>query len=227
MNSRLLNYHLYCFASIFGILLYIIYSHLKTSNYNDILFSYRQCLQKIYDKNHEPNSYILEYRQCVVENIDTNFEKFRMGRLNEDKVFLPMKSTFIQQKCIWLTVGIGGDDKVEELFKKKYPACQIFGIEAESSQYANFDKYGTIIPYGVGVKNETTELILRTKTNYKQTKVEVLALPYLLDKFVQARQIHYMTIDIEGFEFGILEALLPQNKLYKENIVFCQVIAFV
>ena len=77
-------------------------------------------------------------------------DKFRMGRFGEDKVFLPLKSSFPQNECNWITVGIGGDDQVERLFKEKYPDCRVFGVEASPDQYAHFDIYGTVIPFGVG-----------------------------------------------------------------------------
>uniref|UniRef100_A0AC34FRE5 Methyltransferase FkbM domain-containing protein n=1 Tax=Panagrolaimus sp. ES5 TaxID=591445 RepID=A0AC34FRE5_9BILA len=146
-----------------------------------------------------------------------------MGRFGEDKVFLPLKSSFNQSKCIWLTVGIGGDDQVEKLFKEKYPNCQIFGVEASPDQYANFESYGTVIPYGVGVKNSNITLTLRSNDNYVEKIVEVLAFSDLLDNFVKSRLIHYMTIDIEGAEFDILEEILPFKILYNQNIAFCQI----
>uniref|UniRef100_A0AC35EYI7 Methyltransferase FkbM domain-containing protein n=1 Tax=Panagrolaimus sp. PS1159 TaxID=55785 RepID=A0AC35EYI7_9BILA len=146
-----------------------------------------------------------------------------MGRYDEDKVFLPLKTTFNQSKCTWLTVGIGGDDDVEKAFKEKYPKCQIFGIEASPDQYANFEKYGTVIPYGVGVTSENVTLTVRKIERYHNETIKVFAFSELLDNFVKSRLVHYMTIDIEGFEFGILEALLPSKKLYKEGITLCQV----
>uniref|UniRef100_A0AC34F5J2 Methyltransferase FkbM domain-containing protein n=1 Tax=Panagrolaimus sp. ES5 TaxID=591445 RepID=A0AC34F5J2_9BILA len=186
---------------------------------------YRTCLNDSYNENKKNyTNFIKTYRGCVENYIgNKTFDKFRMGRFGEDKVFLPLKSSFNQSKCIWLTVGIGGDDQVEKLFKEKYPECQIFGVEASPDQYANFSNYGTVIPYGVGVKSGNFTLTIRKNESYHDETVKVFAFPKLLDKFVKSRLVQYMTIDIEGFEFGILEALLPSKKLHKEGITFCQI----
>ena len=45
----------------------------------------------------------------------------------------------------------------------------------------------------------------------------------ILDKYVGTRLVHYMTIDIEGFEYGILEELLRGKILAEQGIAFCQV----
>ena len=47
----------------------------------------------------------------------------------------------------------------------------------------------------------------------------------ILDKFVGSRIVHYMTIDIEGFEYPILEGLMRGKLLAEQGIVFCQVSA--
>lgn len=76
------------------------------------------------------------------------------------------------------------------------------------------------------MKSGSFNLTIRKNTSYKHEKVKVLALSDLLDKFVKTRFIQYMTIDIEGFEFGILEELLTGKELHKQGIVFCQVKSF-
>uniref|UniRef100_A0A914YD84 Methyltransferase FkbM domain-containing protein n=1 Tax=Panagrolaimus superbus TaxID=310955 RepID=A0A914YD84_9BILA len=72
-------------------------------------------------------------------------------------------------------------------------------------------------------KQRTLFLTVRTNTTYHEKKVKVYALSDLLDKFVKSRLVQYMTIDIEGFEYGILEALLRSKKLYNEGVTFCQI----
>uniref|UniRef100_A0A7E4UTG6 Methyltransf_21 domain-containing protein n=1 Tax=Panagrellus redivivus TaxID=6233 RepID=A0A7E4UTG6_PANRE len=165
------------------------------------------------------------YRECISKYLpDFKFEYFQMGRFNEKKVFLPLvRSSSAARNCIFLTIGIGGDIQVEQEFKQAYPECQVYGIEPSVSQIADFDKYGTVIPYGVGVENATIELTLRkTAGEYKKQNVTVVAMPTLLDAYLKTRFVHYATIDIEGAEFPILEALLSGKELYKEGVVICQ-----
>ncbi|KAE9549372.1 hypothetical protein FO519_007416 [Halicephalobus sp. NKZ332] len=146
-----------------------------------------------------------------------------MGRFNEIKVFVPMKSEYDQANCHWLTVGIGGDTLVEKEFKTKYPECKIYGVEASPDQYLNFADYGTIIPFGVAVENGSFPLTLREGEKYITKNITVLSMASLLDEFIGTRKIHYMTIDIEGFEYSILEQLPNGRTLAEQGIVFCQI----
>uniref|UniRef100_A0A914E1V9 Methyltransferase FkbM domain-containing protein n=1 Tax=Acrobeloides nanus TaxID=290746 RepID=A0A914E1V9_9BILA len=147
-----------------------------------------------------------------------------MGRYDEKKKFLPLAKNFSQEECKWLTIGIGGDTLVEKQFKQKYPKCQLYGVEPSPSQFIDFDKYGTVIPYGVGIEASTIPLIIRDDTNSYVTKnVSVIPLEKLLDRFLHTRTVHYMTIDIEGFEYSILNELLPGKAFAKQNVTFCQI----
>jgi hypothetical protein len=74
-----------------------------------------------------------------------------MGRFGEVKYFLPMREHVTNENnCTWLTIGIGGDDQVEKEFKRKYPHCQVYGVEPSDDQYAQFEKYGRVLPIAVG-----------------------------------------------------------------------------
>uniref|UniRef100_A0A7E4ZZ52 Methyltransf_21 domain-containing protein n=1 Tax=Panagrellus redivivus TaxID=6233 RepID=A0A7E4ZZ52_PANRE len=120
-----------------------------------------------------------------------------MGRFNEKKVFLSLvKSSNATRNCIFLTIGIGGNIQVEKEFKQAYPECNVYGIEPRVSQISDFDKFGTVIPFAVGVKNATIDLMV--------------AMPTLLDAYLKTRFIHYATIDVEKAEFPILEAPLDK-----------------
>ena len=92
------------------------------------------------------------------------FLKLKVGRYNEFKVFLPFSKNFFdsQQKCNFITVGIGGDITAEKIFHQFYPKCQIFGLDPKLDQAANFSSIGKFIPYGLsahgGVMNLTVEI---------------------------------------------------------------------
>uniref|UniRef100_A0A7E4W9A2 Methyltransf_21 domain-containing protein n=1 Tax=Panagrellus redivivus TaxID=6233 RepID=A0A7E4W9A2_PANRE len=165
------------------------------------------------------------YQSCIEKHLPkTNFEYFNMGRFHEKKVFLPLvKESSAAQNCNFLTIGIGGDVLVETEFKLAHPECKIFGVEASPDQVAGFEEFGTVIPYGVGVKNETINLVLRKAGKYVHKDVEVVAMQNLLDRYLGTRFVHYATIDIEGAEYAILKALLSGNALYNEGIVVCQI----
>jgi len=68
----------------------------------------------------------------------STYDSFHMGRFKESKYFLPMEK--YSKNCLWLTIGIGGDDLVEKEFKQKYPQCQVYGVEPSNDQYATFEK---------------------------------------------------------------------------------------
>jgi hypothetical protein len=100
-------------------------------------------------------------------NDTDEFIQLHMGRYGEIKYFLPMVETSrwcIKCECLtklnicrnatcnWLTIGIGGDSQVEKEFKSIYPHCNLFGIEpGAEDQYADFPKYGTVLPIAVGM----------------------------------------------------------------------------
>lgn len=96
---------------------------------------------------------MVEFDQCIQQHVNITkpqFEAFNMGRYGEKKYFLPLSKDFPKGQCRWLTIGIGGDTLVEKLFKEKYPECEVYGVEPSPSQFVDFEKYGKVIPYGVG-----------------------------------------------------------------------------
>ena len=59
---------------------------------------------------------------------------------------------------------------------------------------------------------------------YYDKNVTIYPLSELLDKYLGQRLVHFITIDLEGFEYSILEELFDNNgKLSKQGIVFCQI----
>uniref|UniRef100_A0AC35EZC2 Methyltransferase FkbM domain-containing protein n=1 Tax=Panagrolaimus sp. PS1159 TaxID=55785 RepID=A0AC35EZC2_9BILA len=53
--------------------------------------------------------------------------------------------------------------------------------------------------------------------------MKVLKFTKILDDFIESRFIHYLTIDIEGFEYGILRELIGDGEFAKAGIVICQI----
>lgn len=101
---------------------------------------------------------------CIVHHVPIDFQDFGVyqrysdTRIDERSWLLPIVSEEARKilkldfNCTWLVVGIGGylGDKEVEMAKKDYPHCKFFGIEAESTSFGNFSKYGTVIPSAVG-----------------------------------------------------------------------------
>ena len=115
-----------------------------------IIENFRECVKSGYDKSLTDKEYFGYFKNCVENLPKPGFDAFNMGRFGEKKIFLPMRDGYDQSNCVWITVGIGGDDLVEKLFKEKYPSCKLYGVEASPDQYAEFQKYGQVIPHGVG-----------------------------------------------------------------------------
>uniref|UniRef100_A0A914W7N9 Methyltransferase FkbM domain-containing protein n=1 Tax=Plectus sambesii TaxID=2011161 RepID=A0A914W7N9_9BILA len=125
--------------------------------------------------------------------------------------------------CYWLTIGVGGDTEVEKEMKIVYPKCKIFGIEPSPDQYKDFDKYGTIIPHAIGIKAGNFTMRLLKKNGYVDVLVPVTPLHQVLDEFIGSRLIHFSTLDIEGFEYSILESLKYGKPIESMGVRFCQI----
>uniref|UniRef100_A0A914QJN8 Uncharacterized protein n=1 Tax=Panagrolaimus davidi TaxID=227884 RepID=A0A914QJN8_9BILA len=111
----------------------------------------RECINYVNQLEISSENFVEFYRQCVKSfTPKIEFDTLYMGRFFEYKTFLPLKPSFEQKECKWLTIGIGGTSFAEKNFKEKYPGCLVYGIEPSPDQYENFTDYGTVIPYGVG-----------------------------------------------------------------------------
>lgn len=117
---------------------------------SNVIEHFRNCMKLGYENSFTDYKYSKHLDNCLKILPTEQFDIFNAGRFDEQKMFLPMKPEYDQKQCIWLTVGIGGSDVVEREFKYNYPGCKLFGVEASPDQYAGFEKYGQVIPYGVG-----------------------------------------------------------------------------
>uniref|UniRef100_A0A914QP01 Methyltransferase FkbM domain-containing protein n=1 Tax=Panagrolaimus davidi TaxID=227884 RepID=A0A914QP01_9BILA len=140
---------------------------------------------------------------------------------DENKIFLPLNNR--NEECKWLTIGIGDVTNSERLFKMKYPNCAVYGVEPSSP--GNFSNVGKVIPYGIGFNDNDAKISMKVNGTYIEQNFKVLSLTTVLDKYIHSRFVHYLTIDIEGFEYKILEQLVGSGNLTEEKtgIVFCQI----
>jgi len=73
---------------------------------------------------------------------------------DEHKRFLPMEKAYHKNaanKCFYLTVGIGNSTEAEKEFLKLYPNCKLFGIEISPYNVGDFNTFGKIINFGIGL----------------------------------------------------------------------------
>uniref|UniRef100_A0A914VKT7 Methyltransferase FkbM domain-containing protein n=1 Tax=Plectus sambesii TaxID=2011161 RepID=A0A914VKT7_9BILA len=157
---------------------------------------------------------------------ESDFFQLHMGRLGEIKYFLPVPDAFKNDDlvpCYWLTIGVGGDTQVEKEMKAAYPKCKIFGVEPSPDQYLDFEKYGTIIPLAIGIKPGNLSMRLRKGNSYKNVNVPITPMFQLLDDNVGSRLIHFATLDIEGFEYPIIDALKYGKPIESTGVRFCQI----
>ena len=68
----------------------------------------------------------------------------------------------------------------------------------------------------LGVQTDSSPFVIRNSI----THASFVA---LLDISVGQRLIHYVTIDLEGFEYSILRELLPGGVLDEQGVTFCQI----
>uniref|UniRef100_A0A914W3X3 Methyltransferase FkbM domain-containing protein n=1 Tax=Plectus sambesii TaxID=2011161 RepID=A0A914W3X3_9BILA len=166
---------------------------------------------------------------CIAKNTkvkNSDFLQLHMGRFDEIKYFLPIPDAFKNDDlvpCYWLTIGVGGDTLVEKEMKTLYPKCKIFGVEPSPDQYLDFEKYGTIIPLAIGIKPGNLTMRLRKGTGYKNVIVPITPMFQVLDDHVGSRLVHFATLDIEGFEYPILDALKHGKPIESTGVRFCQI----
>lgn len=65
--------------------------------------------------------------------------------------------------------------------------------------------------------------IRETSGGYSNVNVRLAPLVEVVDKFIKSRLIHFVTIDIEGFEYAILNALIEGNAFQRAGVRFCQI----
>ncbi|KHN78671.1 Uncharacterized protein C28H8.8 [Toxocara canis] len=164
---------------------------------------------------------------CVKQFLNvrsTDFLQLDMGRFHEKKFFLPFTEESLVEKpdCRFLTIGIGGTSYAEAQFSHIYPKCKIYGIEPSTDQYANFRRYGTVIPHAVGATDEVATLSFLKNGTYVIVKSKVHAIHKVLDKYVGSRFIHFTTMDIEGFEYRILDQMEEGRYIHNQSVTFCQ-----
>uniref|UniRef100_A0AC34F6Y5 Methyltransferase FkbM domain-containing protein n=1 Tax=Panagrolaimus sp. ES5 TaxID=591445 RepID=A0AC34F6Y5_9BILA len=134
-------------------------------------------------------------------------------------MFLPLVD--VVDDCKWLTIGIGGVTLAEELFLKKYPYCSVYG--ADPADTGNFSKIGNLALFGVGTENSDIQLTVLANGSYVHKSTKVITLTKFMDEFMHSRFLHYLTIDIEGLEYLILQELVNNGKFAQDNITICQI----
>ena len=133
--------------------------NLSDSTDSRIIRTIRKCLNHL-DTDDQVDSFMKSFSRCLRHLPDFKTLKIRKNKTDNAEIFLPLRRSFNESHCIWLTMGIGGNTDIEEEFKKKYPKCKFYGIEAGEGQFGSFEKFGKLITLAVG------KLILRKYSRY-------------------------------------------------------------
>lgn len=64
---------------------------------------------------------------------------------------------------------------------------------------------------------------LREGVNYVDKVIEIHPMYSILDKHIGSRLISFATLDIEGFEYTILDAFKYEQPIDTSDVQFCQV----
>uniref|UniRef100_A0A914YGH2 Uncharacterized protein n=1 Tax=Panagrolaimus superbus TaxID=310955 RepID=A0A914YGH2_9BILA len=99
----------------------------------------------------DADRFFSKFSDCLKTHIpinDTQLDFFNNRVNDENKVFLTMAEGYQQKTCKWLTAGIGGSSRAEELVLNKYSNCEIYGVDP--TNVGNFSKIGKVLPFGVG-----------------------------------------------------------------------------
>ena len=119
------------------------------STTSDSIKTTRKCLTRL-NSGEKAASYMRSFVDCLESLPKFKLVESEQNRFYESKVFFPLKKNFNESHCTWITMGIGASTNIEVEFKKRYPQCKMYGIEASEDQFADFEDFGKVIPYGVG-----------------------------------------------------------------------------
>jgi hypothetical protein len=64
---------------------------------------------------------------------------------------------------------------------------------------------------------------LRKGHNYINKLIEIHPMYSILDEYIGSRLIQFATMDIEGFEYSIMQAFEYAQPIHESNVKFCQV----
>ena len=75
----------------------------------------------------------------------------------------------------------------------------------------------------VGVKKDRQQLNVRQADGaYPGVPTQTESLIDILDQHVHSRLIHFATMDIEGYEYVLMKAMLRGGPFHDAGLVFCQ-----
>ncbi|CAJ0568131.1 unnamed protein product, partial [Mesorhabditis spiculigera] len=134
---------------------------------------------------------------------------------------LPLKSK--RDDCIFVTLGINQDIRLEEVVKVTQPNCKFFGADpiAEGNK-KRYKKVGKFFNYAVSSTYLIKPLMFSHGgfSEVKQIKRKPLYDFLRLD--VKETLIDYMFVDIDETEYDLLE-MLQANMAHSNGFAFCQI----
>uniref|UniRef100_A0A914DMI0 Methyltransferase FkbM domain-containing protein n=1 Tax=Acrobeloides nanus TaxID=290746 RepID=A0A914DMI0_9BILA len=208
----------------------------KIEKYEDAIKYIRkkliECVYSDIASHKEDKRFMRHLATCITKYVPVDLQEFHIfdriqdRRVHERKWFLPYMSR--NDDCKWLTVGIGG--KVygiegQQQVNSDLSFCKLYGIEAINSSHGDYAKYGTVIPHAVGPEDgvHLLEIYDEGRINIRTEVMQIRAMHKLLDEYVGSRIIHFATFDIEGYEKKLIDGIMYQGNITKNNVIFCQI----
>ena len=74
--------------------------------------------------------------------------------------------------------------------------------------------------YFSAIEKDSTDLMMRSE--HTTQDIKVLEMADILDRFIGQRTVHYLTINVEGYEYSIFDEI-DRKILSRQGIVFCQI----
>uniref|UniRef100_A0A914PGG7 BTB domain-containing protein n=1 Tax=Panagrolaimus davidi TaxID=227884 RepID=A0A914PGG7_9BILA len=170
----------------------------------------------------ESETFFKEFKACLKKHIsikEKKMDKFK-GNNGTKEMFLPLIEKE-DEECKWLTIGIDSSIKVESQFKEKYEKCKIFGADPYPPK--NFTSIGKLFSFGIDLDNTFNTAIVPINGSDVPKEVQVYSLPNLLINYIHSKTIYYLKMDIEGYEYKILESLVGNERYAHSGLVFCQI----
>ncbi|KAI6204363.1 hypothetical protein M3Y94_00665700 [Aphelenchoides besseyi] len=149
---------------------------------------------------------------------------FKYWSQDEYKHFLEFSDP--SSSCNHITLGVGGSWDGEKALRRKYPQCKMLGVdpvESLSRAVVESDPNSRFVRAAVGELGKKYDAHIKSVNKVdgyaKKEEFPHRALTELLMNENEGRTVDFMTIDVEGAEFGLLRVL---NQKRAELPVICQ-----
>ncbi|KAI6185769.1 Methyltransf-21 domain-containing protein [Aphelenchoides besseyi] len=137
-------------------------------------------------------------------------QPFELMNKDETKYFLEFINP--NASCNFVTLGVGKDWTIEKAMRQKYPQCHFMGVDPvkENREIVEAEPNSLFVLGAVSdtIGNESAYIL---DDKYVDRKISHRAFVELLATENKGKLIDFLSIDIEGPEFGLLKELHNQR----------------